>query len=471
MKKIASFLALSLLLTQTSHMAISASTDVEMRSQQTDLNVVWEVSPSTNDKMSTISTSEASQFPMDGQMFYLPKLSDPLRVSLNRLFHSYTDHMDSLSTNEGGYSFESSLGNPWLAAFSPLGTSQLIRGFNPITGDHSLMSNFLNFPGYNNEYMTVYGYPRFGGGTSLFELNGSEVTVKSNLAAGGTIWELWWNGKQFVNHLDYGREIQSSLSFSDGAAGPTEGGDQLAGDDKNFMHGAPIASYSNSITSSAKTQSTRAIPLEWFNNYFNGGLSGVPVAYANWQLGKDIILDDTTIDLGVNQYGADYSYLNNQVIRYKTVLNTPIQLTNANIEIPTAYLTNEFTRTYTFDATVWSLRDATVEISNSDYTNMGTGIFYKSYTVSSGGVICANSTLTHAIGIYGSTPETGGDVDCFTLWKFGIITNPDTVKWSACSGPAKTINSGENVYQTFICVGTMQEVQIEMRRLYEQGYR
>ncbi|MBB6731681.1 hypothetical protein [Cohnella zeiphila] len=63
------------------------------------------------------------------------------------------------------------------------------------------------------------------------------MTVKSNPAAGGTVWEYWWNGKQLIDHTDYGREMQSSLAFTDSDALPTEGGDFTASSDPNWMHG------------------------------------------------------------------------------------------------------------------------------------------------------------------------------------------------------------------------------------------
>ena len=37
------------------------------------------------------------------------------------------------------------------------------------------------------------------------------MTVKSNLAVGCALWEWWWNGIQFVNDYDYGRQMQVAM--------------------------------------------------------------------------------------------------------------------------------------------------------------------------------------------------------------------------------------------------------------------
>lgn len=433
---------------------------------QTDLNVLWEVTPFAQDKMSTSNRAEASSFPLNGQVYYAPKYSSITRRPLNRLYNQRGDHMDSLLTNEGGYTFEGALGYPWRGSSRPAGTASAFRGWNPSNSDHALMSVHLAFPGYNREGFTdAYAYHRFGRTAPLFALSGSQVTVKSNLAAGGSIWEYWWNGKQFVDHLDYGREIQSSLSFTDSDALPTEGGDSTATGDPNYMHGAPIVRYTNTITDKAKTQSTRAVPLEWNHTSYNGNLQDVPVAYTTWQLGKDITLDDSSIDLG-----SGFQRLNGQVARYETVLSTPVALANADIEIPTAYLLPEFRRGFTFNATEPDINAAAHEVRNSEFTHLGSNVYHLNYNAPSGGVIYANQSLAHAIGVYGSTPGSGGSARYFTLWKFGSLTAPSVTKWSA-GGGITTLTPGDNRFRTWIVVGTYDDVRVAMRRLYIQGYR
>jgi hypothetical protein len=259
--------------------------------------------------------------------------------------------------------------------------------------------------------------------------------------------------------------MQSAIGFqADSDGNPTEAGDSYYDTNKNYMHGSPIASYSNTISGTAKTQSTRAVPLEWNYKNFNGNLQDTPVVYKDIKIGKDITLDDSSLNLGTG-----FDNLKTKVAKYETVVNTPTALTNADTEIPTAYLKPEFNRAFSFDATVTDINAATTEITSFD--SLGGGVYHKQVNFSgSGGVIFANSSLTHAMGVYGSTPATGGSASYFTLWKFGSLASPSVVKFSAATGPI-TIPVGETRYTTRIIVGTLDDVRAAMRRLYIQNYR
>lgn len=438
-----------------------------IRSQQTDLNLIWVVQPSSANKMSTTNKSEASLFPMSGQAAYVPRYNATGRMPLYRLYNGSSDHMDSLTPGEGGYSSESTLGYPWNGSSRPAGTTAMTRGLNTATSDHALMSDYLLFPGYQKESAlnSAYAYPRFGDKVSLLELAGSKLTVKSNLAAGGALWELSWNGKQMIDTLDYGRQMQASMSFQDSNALPTEGGDFVHNTNKNYMHGSPIASSGNTTTTTHKKQSTRAVPLEWNYTSFNGGLPDVPVIYANWKLGKDLFIDDQNLNLG-----TDFNYLRGQVMRYETVLDIPTTLTSANIEIPTAYLKNDMRRGFTFDATQADINAGLHELTQSSYTQLDAGTYHYQYNVNAGGVIYATNDLNYALGIYGSKPELGGSAKYFTMWKFGDYNNPSVTKWSAGNGWS-TFNAGENRFTTYVVAGTLDDVRTAMRRLYMMGYR
>ena len=443
-----------------------ATSENDIKTQQTMLNVVWEVITG-NDRMSTIDASEAARFTMQGQMYYVPRSSHSTRNTLFRLFNN-VEHMTSTTSNEGGYFMENILGYPWKAGSKPNGTALMFRGYNSSNGDHGLMSDHYSISGYTRENLSdCYAYHRFGGNTvPLLTLTGNKITIKSNLAAGGSIWEWVWNGKQFVDSYDYGREIQSSMSFINNKALPTEGGDKYRpSDDKQYWHGSPIITYGNSITPNAKTQTTRAAPLEWMYTDYNGGLENVPVVYAGWQLGKDIKLDDTTLNLG-----SGFEYLRDQVVKYDTVLYTPITLTQANIEIPTAYLKAEFNRAFSFDASKTDINQGTHEITNSEFNNLETGVYHKQFEVPAGGAIYATQDLKYALGVYGSTPENGGDAVYFTVWKFGSLNNPSVTKWSAGNGWS-TFPAGENRFTTYIISGTLDDVRAAMRRLYIMNYR
>ena len=45
----------------------------------------------------------------------------------------------------------------------------------------------------------------------MLTLSAGGVNLESNAVAGGVVWRWFWNGLQFVNNADYGREIQAAF--------------------------------------------------------------------------------------------------------------------------------------------------------------------------------------------------------------------------------------------------------------------
>jgi hypothetical protein len=167
---------------------------------------------------------------------------------------------------------------------------QLSEFLNSGTGDYALLAPSEILPGYNPQQLAAYGYPRFGNASEvLLSLSAGGVTVQSNEVAGGTTWRWFWNGTQFLNHADYGREIQAAFYYGTTPdLNPNEAGDRLTFDflDPSIKHGSPILQFENQET----TQVTRAVPLNWIPEVF-GGDQDHPVIWDSLVLGKDLTLD------------------------------------------------------------------------------------------------------------------------------------------------------------------------------------
>lgn len=422
-----------------------------IRSLQTKLNVLLNVNVSGNDYMSTRSVAEASNFPIKGQTYYMPSTSIYGTKPFYRMYNG-TKHMTSTSAREGNYSKEFALGYAWKPGFAPVGTTSMYRSPNYSNGDHSLMSVKYGISGYyTKEYFGTYAYPRYNTPLKLLTLSGNKITVKSNLVAGGSVWELWYRGQQFLDHVDYGREMQSSLNLGHGAL-PTEAGDKHQSGNANFMHGSPILEARNS----GKTQITTAIPLEWHNTTFNGNRRDELVIYKDFKLGKRLTLDNN-LNLG------SYNYLNAQIIKYETTFYTPTTLTGAHIEIPTAYLKPVLKRFFEINATKSNLNQGLTEVSLSSGQSQQAPIHH------AGGIVIADQSLNYAMGVYINVNKAkASDSDpnaiyYFRNWRFG-----DTSKWSA--GRKGTIRAGNNKYTSYVIVGTLNEVRVAMRQLYVKGY-
>lgn len=320
--------------------------------------------------------------------------------------------------------------------------------------------------GYKQQHFNgLHAYPRYAK-HELKCISGAKLKACSNLNAGGAIWSWTWSGKQFINTLDYGRLIQSSLGQLFGAL-PTEGGDMVGGSgDYRNWHGSPL--HSHTTSPGGTTQSTRGIPLEWKLRCFNkghydascAGSSNIPVIYHNWRLGKNLSFDLSSINLG-----SQFNYLVPQIARYETVFYTPHGIKKASIEIPTGYLNPEFNRFFTIDASVSDLNVALTEITKAHTAAKAPSNHYQFDVKDAGGVVIATSDLKYAMGVYAyqKSLKTKGSI-YFTLFNF----LPSTTKWAAAySGE---LPRGEQVFTSYIITGALSNVRVAMRRLYMAGY-
>ena len=163
-----------------------------------------------------------------------------------------------------------------------------------------------SLPAYVPQVLGAYGYPRYGNVAEvLLNLSAGGVTVQSNAVAGGATWRWSWNGTQFLNHNDYGREIQGTFYFGTTLLNPNEAGDQLTfrSLDQSLKHGSPILRFANQ----GNTQYTRAIPLNWDPTQY-GGVQDHPVIWDTLVLGKDLTLNFQTSDRSLNTLPSCFAF-------------------------------------------------------------------------------------------------------------------------------------------------------------------
>lgn len=416
------------------------------------LNVIWRILVGSQDRTSTNLYTERDAYSCEGQMFYLPASSLSGTTVLYRLFNGSNDHMDSDTAGEGGYSTEGGLGYAFTSSGEPGCLSNIVRPVNTSTGDHALRNWYYTdaISGYTDQGMSLWGYPRHGLTAEHFlELTAGGITVKSNKVAGSAVFEWWWNGKQFINDRDYGRQMQSSINWFVGETlyNPTEAGDRYS--DYSIpaykRHGSPITEEYNS----GNDHITRCVPLEWSPGSFGGGTDN-PVIWRGGSLGK-------TITLNFNGMGA--------VARYQTHLTTPITTGSSTcIEIPTVYLTNDFNRYYDYNAETQTLTEHSLSYNQS----------WTSYGINYGGVIISTSNQNYAMGIYGKNGNVGGWVSFWALYCFndgGGSGKYDggCAKMSGAWG-AGNLTPGGYYWNTYIVTGTVSNCTTLMRNLYLAGY-
>lgn len=294
--------------------------------------------------------------------------------------------------------------------------------------------------------------------SSLRSLTAGGITIRSNPAAGGSVWSWVWNGIEFINTWDLGREMQSSLFPGDAKnSNPTEAGDAFSR--RADRKGSPLYSLSNR----GNTQSSRAIPLE-FNPQNFGGAPGHPVVWKDVLMGKDLTLNFNNLG-PVGQYST---YVK---------LDIPKSLPKAQVEIPSIYVPGKFNVYWTYDAAKQTLTPVSAQVPDGCATKPPKGYSYKTFGF--GGVIVSDGTdvsTAHAMAIYGVNRSEGGSVNYFTLWNLTKVaeckqkpgTGPgdfSTSKLAAVYGP-DTVSAGENTYRTWVMTGSINNVTSYMRSLY-----
>ena len=412
------------------------------------------------DRRTTVGSSERPGYLLEAQTYYVPDQAGTSRETLNRVVNSSgTDYADAIS-DLSGYSQDMELGFPWING-DTAGTAQLEEAFNSATGDHALLAPSENLPGYVPQPLAAYGYPRYGNAAEvLLSLSAGGVTVQSNAVAGGSTWRWFWNGVEFLNHNDFGREIQSAFYF-DGPQliNPNEAGDRLTFDflDQSVKHGSPILKFENQ----GNTQVTRAIPLNWDPAQFSGDQDH-PVIWDGLVIGKDLTLN-------FNNLGP--------VARYTTHLTLP-DAAKGGIETPSIWLRSNFNRFWTYDASTKTLVEVTSSVGDG-CSNGSPYFFHESF----GGTIASDASGSNAIGVYAVSVASGGSINyisisSFICWGDGPDeSGSDTVVMDAIKGggdgvsPNVVFPAGESTQNVYIITDSVQNVTARMDDLFAAGVR
>lgn len=414
------------------------------------------------DRMTSFGPDEKNNYPLEAQLYYVPDAATPNLTTLNRMVNpGGTDHADAVGSLNG-YSLDEVLGYPW--SNPAPGLVQIPEGFNSVTGDHAMMLPSENLAGYVAQALPVYGYPRYGNqGEVLLDLTAGGVTVESNAVAGGSVWRWTWNGMQFINNRDYGRQIQGAFYYLDPTDNldlynPNEAGDYYNRASPATAHGSPLLRFENN----GYTQSTRTIPLNWDPTVF-GGDADHPVIWDQMVLGKDVTLN-------FNNMGS--------VAQYTTHLTLPTAAQGSLAEA-TVYLRANFNRFWTYDAPSKTLNEVTSQVPPAACT---TGNEYFFHT-QAGGTIISDASENFAMGVYAVDEAHGGSASVFVIGNYicygdgiaegsndCVTTNP--VKGGGDKEPQGIVfPAGESTYNAYIITDTVQNVATQMDRLYAMGVK
>ena len=287
--------------------------------------------------------------------------------------------------------------------------------------------------------MGVSSEGALGDATIKGRAGASDIVIKTSSRVAGAIGSLSWNGKEFIDRLDHGRELQSACSFDAGAPGefwpeaynPTEAGsrDDGAGD-RSTSRLLRIKARGDSL----ETQTQAAFWLA------PGEESSGRKARNDRKLSNHRISKRVKIGLPNLPHA----------IRYDTTFLVPGDEKHriAQFEALTGYMPAEFERFWTFDP-----KSGTLE-------TIGDGPGEQALPL-----IFSTANGSHAMGIYWpESPTRGTTRASYGRFRF---EQEHVVKWNCvfrCQVP-KGVPPGEYTFRMIVAVGTLDDVASTLRTL------
>jgi len=262
---------------------------------------------------------------------------------------------------------------------------------------------------------------------------GSEIVIRTTSRLAGAIDSLRWNGKEFIDSADHGRQLQSASNLdagspiSDETCNPTEAGSRDDG------AGPKSSSVLLSLKAEGATLETRSRMAFWLKP---GQKSGPNLAKNTTVVSDHILSKKVTIG---------FRGLPN-VIEYTATFTLPRgeKHTASTFEALTGYMPAEFSRFLVYDP-------ATKEAKPISY-GPGEQPLPLIFSTPAGG---------HAMGIYSSEPKTS-----YGRFRF---EREKVVKWNSVFRVKQPegIPAGDYAYRNFVAVGTLEDVIASLRKLHE----
>ena len=269
----------------------------------------------------------------------------------------------------------------------------------------------------------------------------SEVVITTTSRLAGAIHSLTWNGQEFIDSADHGRQLQSASSFSsDGkhwaeAFNPTEAGSR---DD-----GAGPTSTSRLLHSIATEHSFQTTTQMAFWLAPGQKSEGHP-AINTTKLSNHLLTKRVQIGL------PDLPH----VIRYDVTFTVPIseRHTFAQFEALTGYMPVAF-------RSFWTFRPETGELQPID-DGPGEQPFP---------IVLSTESGSHAMGIYSpDQPSRGFENAGYGRWRF---VRERVVKWNSVFRIARAdgIEQGEFSFRNFVVVGDRETVRSSLAELHRRS--
>ncbi|MBV8880421.1 MAG: hypothetical protein JO332_10685 [Planctomycetaceae bacterium] len=272
-----------------------------------------------------------------------------------------------------------------------------------------------------------------GDATIRAQAGKSELVIKTTSRLAGAIDSLRWDGKEFIDSVDHGRQLQSASNLdagspiSDETFNPTEAGS------RSDHTGPTSSSLLLALKADGGVLETRSKMAFWLKP---GERSGRNLAKNTTVLSEHVLAKRVMIGF------RDLP----QVLDYSVTFTLPAgeKHTAATFEALTGYMPGDFSRFLVYDPASKTARP------------IGAGPGEQPLAL-----IFSTESGSHAMGIYSPEPKAG-----YGRFRFG----PErVVKWNCVFRVAdpEGIPPGDFSYRMFVPVGTLDDVVAALARLRE----
>lgn len=270
---------------------------------------------------------------------------------------------------------------------------------------------------------------------------GSDIVITTTSRLAGAIHSLTWNGQEFINSTDHGRQLQSASNFDAGLPfvgetfNPTEAGSRFDG------AGPKSTSRLLHLLADGNQLQTTTQMAFWLRP--GEASSGHPARnttrLSNHLLTKRVII-------GYDRFP--------NVIQYNVTFSVPLGENHkyAQFEAVTGYMPPEFSRFLTLNTTTKKTADLSDGPGEQKWP-----------------VILATPSGSHAMGILSPDQPSPGYLNAgYGRWRFEA---QKVVKWNCVfrlQNQQQGIAAGDYAFRTFVTIGDLDNVVQTMLALHRQ---
>jgi hypothetical protein len=274
-----------------------------------------------------------------------------------------------------------------------------------------------------------------GGAVIRAPFGPSEIVITTTARLAGAIHSITWNGREFIDSADHGRQLQSASSFDNSREAPPETFNPTEAGSRRDGAGPASTSRLFEISTAGNTLRTLAQMAFWLAP---GERSGGQLARNSETLSKHRLAKEVRI----GAYGLP------NVLDYTASFLVPAgePHASAQFEALTGYMPAEFERFWRFVRTTGKLEPLDADPGEQSEP-----------------IVFATSDGSHAMGIVSlEAPQAGAIGPTYGRFRFAA---EKVVKWNCVFRVRGDVRPGAYRFRMFVPIGTLADVENALRKL------